>query len=72
MHFILPGDICVQTTRTMLLSALILAFVCLAILALAFLPYEVKVEDYTDVAGMETDCPVLRDTLVQPGATAAA
>ncbi|MCA6365099.1 MAG: hypothetical protein IM638_18860 [Bacteroidetes bacterium] len=55
----------------MFVSALTLVLVCLAVLALAVLPYEVKVEDYTDVAGMETDCPVLNDTLVSPQHSAA-
>lgn len=55
----------------MFVSALTLVLVCLAVLALAVLPYEVKVEDYADVADMEVDCPVLNDTLVSPHHSAA-
>jgi hypothetical protein len=55
----------------MFVSALTLVLVCLAVLSLAVLPYEVKVEDYTDVAEMETECPVMHDTLVRPQVKAA-
>lgn len=64
-------EICLQTSLTMFVSALTLVLVCLAVLALAVLPYEVKVEDYADVADMEADCPVLNDTLVSPHHSAA-
>jgi hypothetical protein len=50
----------------MLVSLITLLTICALISLLAFIPVEVKIEDYTDVAGMESECSIVNETLVRP------
>ncbi|MFN8713090.1 MAG: hypothetical protein ACK5Z2_09600 [Bacteroidota bacterium] len=50
----------------MLISFITLLTICGIISLLAFIPVDIQVEDYTDVAGMETESSVLSETLVRP------
>ncbi|MGL5891699.1 MAG: hypothetical protein ACRC3B_17535 [Bacteroidia bacterium] len=55
----------VANNSCMLVSLITLLTICGLISLLAFIPVEVKVEDYTDVAGMETENSGISETLVR-------